>query len=124
MAFKMKSGNSPLFKKMGSTPEEKGPLYMKEDSPLPFWGKIKDAAKSMGNFALGGGVIGAGVRALKGKNGEGEEEDCDCETNSGEALGTSSGEENTMIGRAKEKAKTLFGGEHWKKIKEDESKTE
>ena len=108
MAFKMKSGNSPLFKDMGSR-EKEGPLYIKEDSPLQFFDMIKnswDAAKGH-------------MRALRKGEKPGDlenQEDCDCGEN------PSSGEENTMIGRAKEKAKALFGGEHWKKIKEDESK--
>tara|TARA_Y100001963_G_C6511408_1_gene322307 strand:- start:61 stop:468 length:408 start_codon:yes stop_codon:yes gene_type:complete len=128
MAFKMKSGNSPLFKDIGSSPEKKQtPLYVNEeginsgDSPLPFWNKIKDAAKNVGNFALGGGVIGAGIRELTGKGDDGE--DCDCgDAASGEALGTASeGEEGTMVGKMKEKAAGLFGGEHWKKVKEEKS---
>ena len=83
MAFKMKSGNSPSFKSVGSYTEE-------EESPNKFLGK---ALKKGGKFAAGGGLIGAGIKALTGKNkggegGGGNSEDCDCEGQggSGEAV--------------------------------------
>ena len=79
MAFKMKSGNSPSFKKIGSYGEE-------EESPNKFLGKL---AKKAGNFMMGGGLVGAGVRALTGKNKEegGGDGDCNCEGEGGSGSG-------------------------------------
>ena len=91
MAFKMKSGNSPSFKKLGSYGEE-------EESPNKFLGKL---AKKAGNFMMGGGLVGAGIRALTGKNKEegGDGEDCDCE-----------GEDGSGSGEAIKPKAGIFGG--------------
>ena len=120
MAFKMKSGNSPVFKKVGSYAKE-------EESPNKFLGRLRDKIKDskfgqsgFGQFALGGGLIGAGVREITGAN-----DDCDCEEVNEDAQaaieGGSEGEESTMIGQMKKKAQGLFGGEHWKKLKKEKS---
>ena len=102
MAFKMKSGNSPSFKKLGSYGEE-------EESPNKFLGKL---VKKAGKFALGGGLIGAGVRALTGKNNEegGGDGDCDCE---GEG-GSGSGEAIEPGMEPKQGVFGGFGAEAWK----------
>ena len=91
-----------------------------EDSPNKFLGKL---AKKAGNFVLGGGVVGAGIRALTGKNkGGGEEEDpcAECEASGeGEAVGDS----NELS--KKEKFQAMFGGKignpAWEKLQKKKS---
>ena len=123
MAFKMKSGNAPAFKQIGSATASEEPVVGNNsgDSPLPFWKGLKNAVKNVAR----NNPISMATRAIKGDDvikidGMNEEDggDCDCgeEGISGQSMGA--------IGGA-----GIFGGgdramseEHWKKIQNKESK--
>lgn len=132
MAFKMKSGNAPAFKQMGSAtissaPEgpPMGDSAAGSDSaasPLPFWKGLKNAVKNVAR----NNPISMATRAIKGEDVikidgmGGDEEGCDCgeEGISGEAIGTAP-EGAGIFGAGKP-----MGEEHWKKIQEKKSKAE
>ena len=134
MAFKMKSGNAPAFKQMGSSdaaptsPEGAtiDPSATGSDSgasPLPFWKGLKNAVKNVAR----NNPISMATRAIKGEDVikidgmGGDEEGCDCgeEGISGEAMGTVPGGAGGIFG-----AGQPMGEEHWKKIQEKKSKAE
>ena len=88
MSFKMKYTK-------GSFP------FKQKPSPNKFLGglgkKLKGAMKGVGKFAAGGGVLGMGIRALKGKDGGGGG-NADAVAAARGAMGTASGAAGGLFG--------------------------